>query len=126
MARKGLIVHVYRSKVSDSVEDSDCTNGGISTHFNIFVLTGEGVSGPFESREGMLELKLVRRKLSGKIYLHAEPVSSPDEGNFGWMFGGNYISASDSRFPNDYPIAIHDRQESSKLHASMQYSNKNT
>jgi len=30
------------------------------------------------------------------------------------MFGGNFIYTSDSRFPNKYPIAIHDRYEIQK------------
>ena len=33
------------------------------------------------------------------------------KGNVGYMFGGNFIHTSDSRIPNDYPIPIHDRQE---------------
>lgn len=31
------------------------------------------------------------------------------------MFGGNFIYTSDGRFPNDYPIALHDRVENYKM-----------
>lgn len=110
---KGLIVYVYRSK------DSDCTNGGISSHYNKFILTGEGINGPFEPSKNTPEIKLVRRNIGGQIYMHAEPINKPLEGNYGWMHGGNYISSSDSRFPNEYPIAIHDRQETSEVHAML-------
>ena len=44
------------------------------------------------------------------VYVHAEPVDKP-EGKVGPMFGGNFIYTSDSRFPNDYPIPVHDRFE---------------
>jgi hypothetical protein len=37
-------------------------------------------------------------------HLHAEPISP------GWyMASGKFIWTSDSRFPNDYPISLHDR-----------------
>jgi hypothetical protein len=55
-------------------------------------------------------LKLVRRNLFGREHLHAEPIDPPT--GVGWMAGGNFIWTSDSRFPSDYPIAVHDRQES--------------
>ena len=36
------------------------------------------------------------------------------------MFGGNFIYTSDSRFPNDYPIALHDRVENYKMESKLQ------
>jgi len=101
---KGLLVHVYRGHV-------DCTNSGISSKHNSFILTGNGVPEIFEPGAGSPALILVERTLQGEKRLHAEPVDEPEKGNIGWMFGGNFIYTSDSRFPNPYPIKVHDRQE---------------
>ena len=97
---KGLLVWVYRPHF-------DCTNGGITSHNNTVLLVGEGVPEIFEPGD-LPVLKLVKRQLRGTEppYLHAQPI----EGS-GHMMGGNFIYSSDSRFPSDYPISVHDRQE---------------
>jgi hypothetical protein len=101
----GLIVSIYKAE-----RTGDCTNGGVSSKATEALLIGDGVSGPFEESSERPTLKLVRRNLFGREYLHAEPIDPPT--GVGWMAGGNFIWTSDSRFPNDYPIAVHDRQES--------------
>lgn len=98
---KGLLVEVLRSKL-------ESTNGGVSSFNDTIFLIGEGVPEVFEENNKYPVLKLVRRG----TYLHAEPNWKPTPGHIGWMMGGNFIYSSDSRFPNDYPIAVHDRQES--------------
>jgi hypothetical protein len=100
--RKGLLVHVLRAA------GRDCTNNGVSTRFTHFVLTGPGIPELFEPGPEIPELVLVQRRIGGQEYLHAEPVDRPAN-MAGPMAGGNYITASDSRFPNTYPIAVHDR-----------------
>lgn len=108
----GLLVYVLRHpREAGDVFDIDTTNGGISSRFTCFVLTGEGVSGPFRPDANTPELKLVRRKIGGREYLHVEPVEGKDPRAAGWMAGGNFVYTSDSRFPNAYPLSIHDRQE---------------
>lgn len=54
-------------------------------------------------------VKLVRRNIYGKPYIHAEPI----EPGF-YAFGGRFIYTSDSRFSeiNQYPIPLHDRDMS--------------
>ena len=101
---QGLSVDVYRGL-------HDCTLGGLSARYNEFILVGEGVPGVFDVTPEMPALILVKRIIHGNPYLHARPADEPLPGNVGWMFGGNFIWTSDSRFPNKYPIAIHDRQE---------------
>jgi hypothetical protein len=60
----------------------------------------------------------VTRDLAGiGEYLHAEPVDGERDARregktVGPMFGGNFVYTSDSRFPNKYPIPVHDRWES--------------
>ena len=100
MSTTGLLVFVLRSK-------TDCTNGGISSKHDQFVLTGPGIEGPFIPDARAPELRLVRRDIGGE-YLSCEPVARP-AGKVGPMFGGNFIHTSDSRFPSKYPIPVHDR-----------------
>lgn len=104
---KGLLVSVYRD-----ASGTDCTNGGASSRFTRFVLCGEGIPEVFAPSEDAPALVLVRRKLRGGDYLHAEPVGLRDAG-LPVMFGGNFIASSDSRFRAacGIAVAIHDRTE---------------
>lgn len=95
---KGIPAQTYR-------DNSNCTNGGISSRYDRFVLTGEGIAEVFEPDDDMPELQL---KVRCGTHLCCEPSFEPT--GAGWMFGGNFLYSSDSRFP-EYPIAIHDRQE---------------
>jgi hypothetical protein len=112
--KRGLVVHVLRPSHGSS------TNGGVTSKHHEFVLTGDGVEGPFEPTAELPELKLVRRRLGGRYgeYLHAEPVEKPS-GMCGPMFGGNYITSSDSRFPGIYPIPVHDRYETQEEYDAL-------
>lgn len=102
--RKGLLVHVLRH-----ADGSDCTNRGITSRHTMLILTGPGVPELFEVGPEHPEVVLVRRTIGGKPYLHARSAEIP-EGRVA-MFGGNFVHTSDGRFPNEYPIAVHDRTE---------------
>lgn len=100
--KSGIIVHVFRSDLGD------CTNKGISSRFNQFVLLlPEG--GPFEPSENMPALKLIDK--SPYFYVIEAEVEVSDRGFSGQMMGGNFVYSSDSRFPNRFPIPVHDRKE---------------
>lgn len=99
---KGLIVEVYRNE-----SFCDCTNGGISSKHDRFLLVGEGVA-EVEESDNLPVLKLVKRIIGGEVYKHVQPLT---EGKEWFMFGGNFVYSSDSRFPNAYPLKIHDRLE---------------
>jgi len=101
---KGIIVSVLRN-----AEFPDSTLGGVSSKLARFVLVGNGVAEVFSPTEEMPALRLVRREIGGREYLHCEPLEKPKDCYV--MFGGNYVVTSDSRFPNRYPIPIHDRFE---------------
>ena len=92
-------------------QNTDCSNGGISHGHDSVLLVWDEDDVP-ETVNGTPVVKLVKRQLGGRLYLHAEPVSRPPKGFSGWMMGGCYIKTSDGRFPNDYPISLHDRMES--------------
>lgn len=58
-------------------------------------------------------VRIVRRNLFGREYIHAEPY----EKGF-YAFGGRFIYSSDSRFSQDlnqYPIPLHDRDMSKEV-----------
>jgi hypothetical protein len=99
---KGMLVHVYRS-------DIQATQGPSKTH-DTMLLIGIGIPELFTAGD-MPIVKLVRRSIGGNEYLHAEPIEPCPSHRRGYMAGGNFIYTSDSRFPNRYPIAVHDRTE---------------
>jgi len=98
----GLLVRILKTT------DYHCTNGGISERVDRAVLTGSGIPEIFAPSPDAPELCFVERGTS--------PYCTPTEKHrvldrTGWMFGGNFVYSSDSRFPSNQPIAIHDRQE---------------
>jgi hypothetical protein len=91
----------------------DCTNGGVTSKFDDFVLVGPGIDEIFPATATRPALKIVRRNIGGKQYVHAEPVAPCPSNCVGYMFGGNFVTCSDSRVRaiNEYPIPVHDRVE---------------
>lgn len=82
----------------------DCSLGGISSRVNAVTIVN--VDGPFEPDDEHPAVKIVRREIYGKEYLHAEPVEPGT-----WAAGGTLICSSDSRFSeaSQYPLHLHDR-----------------
>jgi len=100
---KGLYIEVYKSKY-------DATNGGVTALVTDAIIVGPDMPALSEANAiTRPALRVVERKLFGSIYRHLEPIE-PGQ----YMFGGNLGYSSDSRFPNEYPLKIHDRQENSK------------
>lgn len=119
---KGLTVSVYK----DVDSNYDCTAGGVTSKQTRFVLVDDSIQAPFEVKEDEVYMVLVRRVFgSGNgSYVHAEPRRNGKplikEGYYG-MMGGNFIYTSDSRFPNSYPIPVHDRFESPECFEAMSH-----
>jgi len=88
---------------------SDSYRAGTLRECKEVTLLVEG--GVFEPDEHAPGVRLVRRNLFGREYLHAEPIADPPPGQIGYMAGGSFIWTSDGRFPNDYPISLHDYTE---------------
>lgn len=99
---------------------SDCTNGGVTSKSERVILVPEGVEAPTST---LPVLKVVRRMIGGKPYLHAEPANRPGLDSMGtWMAGGNFVYSSDSRFRewvSEYPLSVHDRTETPEQYARM-------
>jgi hypothetical protein len=108
----GLFCRILKSKGYEK-----CANSGISERHDEVLLIGDGVDGPFSeedaARLGRPVVVLVRRDLPSRNcaseYLHAVP---KELGGRHSMAGGAFIYTSDSRFPCDYPISLHDRVRS--------------
>lgn len=105
---KGLTANVFKSR-HKSGNIINCTNNGLSSKVEEITIIGDEVPEIFVATEEAPAFKVVTRILSGEPYKHLEPIERPT--GTGWMYGGNIAYCSDSRFPNKYPLKIHDRQE---------------
>lgn len=119
-----LYVEVYRSKdYFNPDEDSDCTNGGISSKYNyLYVVCPNGPDLIDEDDPRLI--KIVKRTFGSRVVFHAEPYKECPSGCVGWMAGGNYVATCDSRFGELVEgmygaVNLHDRCESYELYRSL-------
>jgi len=110
--KSGLICYIYKNN-----KFGDCSNGGISSeHDEVLLVLDEG--GPFEENlDKRPSVMIIKRFINGRDYYHVKPcgIKGEDEevtNGRCYMSGGCYIKTSDSRFPFDYPLSLHDRCES--------------
>lgn len=98
----------------------DCSNGGLSSkHSRVILLGVKYFDGHFEAAAHIFSptkdtppVVIEERRPCGRQYFTAYPCDENGNKLEGWyMFGGCYIKDSDSRFPFQYPIPLHDRQE---------------
>jgi hypothetical protein len=104
---KALPITVYSNK-----KYAGCSNGGISEKFDdLLLIHEEGFIDIDESNPPENLVKVVTRNIFGNEYKHIEPYKKAT--GIGYMAGGSYAASSDSRFSrvSQYPLAIHDRQE---------------
>lgn len=102
----GMIAYIYKN-------GTDCSNNGISSKYDQVVITN--VPGPFEPSDEYPAVKLV------KGYRNTVKIVPEGVNESSVMFGGSYISTSDSRFSRaveniigaDFygAVAFHDRIE---------------
>jgi hypothetical protein len=112
---KALPINVYRTQ-----SYSDCTNGGITSRYNrLLLVCDEGHVEVDENNPPENLVVMVTRNLGFTVYKHIEPYASTDKGCVGWMAGGNLAYTSDSRFKSEYPLCVHDRQETQDLYDAM-------
>ena len=92
-----------------SIMGVDCTNGGITSQQDqaLLLLSGKPEDTALSQTLKLPILELRPRRMS-KI-----PMAVP-MGETGYpMFGGHWVYTSDSRFPFEHPIPVHDRYEKS-------------
>jgi hypothetical protein len=102
----GLIAYVYDSPLGN------CSNNGLSAKFKKVTVTN--IEGPFEPSADAPAVELVKLRWGNIV---GKPVSLKGHS----MFGGAYITTSDSRFneaveklsgyEHGFPVALHDRVE---------------
>jgi hypothetical protein len=97
----------------------NCAAGAKSETFETgFLLVPDGNHKPEDIKEHYPDkpiYKLFEKQIGHTLYYSVREIDI--DGNWikkqanGPMFGGNFISSSDSRFPFHYPLPIHDRFE---------------
>ena len=110
--------HALGVNILRHADGSDCTMNGVSSRHTLAYLVGPGIAGPHEvSKLDSNDLVLYLHKWTGcdreGVSFFASPSPDPHE----YMFGGNFCATSDSRFPSNGAIKIHDRDESGRLRA---------
>lgn len=105
---KGLICSILEDK-----DVANCSNGGISSKCRTVILVGEGIDEVFYVTPESPAVRIEKRRLIGskEPYLTAYPIEKSPEGRTSYMAGGAFIWSSDSRFPADYPVPLHDRTD---------------
>jgi len=101
--KMGLLVFVYKNG------NSDCTNGGVTANVDKAVLIGDGIPEIFKPCDDAPALYT-------KIHYMGDVIAVPYDGETDdwYMFGGNFVYSSDSRFRtlvSGQPIRVHDRRE---------------
>ena len=101
---KGFTAEIYQSSFIDSYSP-------IKEAKNVTIID-DALPKMLTVTEDRPAVRLVRRKICGKDYIHAEPY---ERGSY--AFGGRFIYCSDSRFRdiNQYPIPLHDRDMSKEV-----------
>jgi len=106
---KGLPVTVLRPATN-----YDCTLNGITSKVDSILLIDPQLNGIFDIKQDETYLTLIRRQIrhNEPEYIHAVPTVNGVP-QLGGMFGGNFVTCSDSRISalNRYPIPVHDRFE---------------
>lgn len=108
---KALPINVYRTS------GPDCTNGGISEmHNQLLLICDEGYIEIDENNPPANLVKISEHHCGFSTYKFIEPVARPQ--HLGWMFGGNLAYSSDDRYGRmaEYPLPIHDRQETQEMY----------
>lgn len=105
MIMRALPINVYRDG-----DNYDCTNGGISSIYDTLLMLCPDGYKEVDGTEPNL-VRVVTMKLGSREHKYLEPVNGKRSDAAGWMSGGNIGYTCDSRFPSQYPLMIHDRQE---------------
>ena len=113
---KALRINVFKDSLGD------CTNNGITNRFDhLLLICEEGYIEVDETNPPENLVQIVTRYICGERYKHIEPVARPASGCVGWMSGGNVAYSCDSRFHrlSQYPLCVHDRQETQQQYDAM-------
>ena len=95
---KGFQVEIYSYRDADAFSPM--------RHARKVTIIDPAVPAMYEPTEDAPAVRIVRRNLFGREYIHAEPYAPGT-----YSAGGRFIYSCDSRFReiNNYPISLHDR-----------------
>lgn len=99
-----VLTYVYKNSLGD------CTNNGLTNNYDHLYLYHGHLDDEIINELPEDSLILIERVLWGKQANYAVPVEIYKSKRHS-MAGGNFIYTSDSRFPSDAPISVHDRIE---------------
>lgn len=103
---KGLHADIFRWSLGD------CSAGGLSGRCKGVTVIGIPGGEIFEPSADAPAVRLVKRTVFGREYVHAEPIDPPKGCR---MSGGTFVYTSDARFSaatgTMYPVGLHDRDE---------------
>ncbi len=104
---KALRIYVYKNDLFKG-----CSNNGISEKFDELLLVCE--DGNVDIDENNIPENLVVIAEGFRGYKYIRPYKEPE--HLGWMSGGSIAYSSDARFNSQYPLKIHDRQETQEMY----------
>ena len=112
---KALRVSIFKdSKIGT------CSNNGISERFNeILLLCEDGFVDVNGDEENLCKVDSIT--FGGRTHYFVRPVAEPT--GIGWMSGGSLVYSCDSRFRDlsEYPLCLHDRQESAEQYGALSH-----
>lgn len=88
----------------------DCSNGGISSRVSNVILIGKGIPEIHHVSDDYPAVIIDSVKTGYNPHFFAVPKDLHDQDKW-TMAGGAFIWSSDSRFPFEYPVSLHDRVE---------------
>jgi len=98
----GVTAWIYSSSLGNH------SSSGISSSVDRVTVVGPG---PFEPTEAAPGVMVMPHPTVPRFGCIAVPVDSEGKPRMGGMMGGSFIWTSDSRFPADHPVPLHDRFE---------------
>ena len=112
----GVMAKIYRTESL-----AGCANGGISEAYNAVTIIN--LDGPVKPSPERPAVRLVRRQIGRRTYVHIEPWEPVGEGLIGYMSGGAFIYSHDPQFKqavgHDAPVPLHDRVETPAEYAAL-------
>lgn len=110
---KALVVSILENK-----RMGNCSNHGISEKYDYILLVCEDGNVDVRGDEENL-CKISFNTFGGQTYYYVRPMAEPK--GVGYMSGGSFVWSSDSRFPFDYPLALHDRCETQEQYDALSH-----
>ena len=108
---ESTVIKGLRCSILLNATYGDCSNGGISSRVKNVILVGEGIPEIAHASDDYPAVVIDSVRIGAKTHFFAVPKELHDQKNVWTMASAAFIWSSDSRFPFEYPISLHDRVE---------------